>query len=327
LISKDEDMTARHTKVLIIGSGPAGYTAAIYAARAMLQPVLIAGMEQGGQLMITTDVENYPGYAEPVQGPWMMEQMLKQASHVGAEIINDLVTEVNMDVRPFRIKTDSGTDWTADTLIIATGAKAKWLGIETEHMFQGFGVSACATCDGFFYRNKDVIVVGGGNSAVEEALYLSNIAKSVTVVHRRDSFRSEKILAERLFAKTNVSVVWDHEVAEITGTQKPTSVTGVILRNTRTGETRTMATDGVFVAIGHAPATELFRGKLKHKPNGYLWTAADSTATDVPGVFAAGDVTDDTFRQAITAAGMGCMAALEAERWLAGHADVAIAAE
>jgi thioredoxin reductase (NADPH) len=327
MIPKDEDMTARHTKVLIIGSGPAGYTAAIYAARAMLQPVLIAGMEQGGQLMITTDVENYPGYAEPVQGPWMMEQMLKQAQHVGSEIINDLVTEVNLDVRPFRIKTDSGTDWTADTLIIATGAKAKWLGIETEHTFQGFGVSACATCDGFFYRNKDVIVVGGGNSAVEEALYLSNIAKSVTVVHRRDSFRSEKILAERLFAKSNVSVVWDHEVAEITGTQKPASVTGVILRNTKNGETRTMATDGVFVAIGHAPATELFKGKLKHKPNGYLWTAADSTATDVSGVFAAGDVTDDTFRQAITAAGMGCMAALEAERYLAGHATVAIAAE
>jgi len=320
-------MTTRHVKVLIIGSGPAGYTAAIYAARAMLNPVLIAGMEQGGQLMITTDVENYPGYADPVQGPWMMEQMLKQAQHVGAEIVNDLVTNVDMSVRPFRLSTDSGTQWTADTLIIATGAKAKWLGIESEQTFQGFGVSACATCDGFFYRNKDVIVVGGGNSAVEEALYLSNICKTVTVVHRRDSFRSEKILSERLFAKHNVNVIWDHEVAEITGSLKPSSVTGAKLRNVKTGALSDVATDGVFVAIGHAPATELFKGKLKHKPNGYLWTAPDSTATDVEGVFAAGDVTDDTFRQAITAAGMGCMAALEAERYLAGHAHVAIAAE
>jgi thioredoxin reductase (NADPH) len=320
-------MTTRHTKVLIIGSGPAGYTAAIYAARAMLKPVLIAGLEQGGQLMITTDVENYPGYADPVQGPWMMEQMLKQAQHVGAEIINDLVTNVDMSRRPFQVTTDSGTIWTADTLIIATGAKAKWLGIESEQKFQGFGVSACATCDGFFYRNKDVIVVGGGNSAVEEALYLSNIAKSVTVVHRRDSFRSEKILSERLFNKDNVSVIWNHEVAEITGSQMPASVTGVRLRHVETGVISEKATDGVFVAIGHAPATELFKGKLKHKPNGYLWTAPDSTATDVEGVFAAGDVTDDTFRQAITAAGMGCMAALEAERYLAGHIPVAIAAE
>ncbi len=324
-------MTARHTKVLIIGSGPAGYTAAIYTARAMLSPVLIAGMEQGGQLMITTDVENYPGYADPVQGPWMMEQMLKQATHVGAEIVNDLVTDVDLSVRPFRIKTDSGTDWTADALIIATGAKAKWLGIETEQTFMGFGVSACATCDGFFYRNKDVIVVGGGNSAVEEALYLSNLAKTVTVVHRRDAFRAEKILQERLFAKPNVKIIWDHEVVEYLGTAAkppmPASVTGVKLRNTKTGETTDMAIDGVFVAIGHAPAVELFKGKLRQKPNGYLWTAPDSTATDVPGVFAAGDVTDDVYRQAVTAAGMGCMAALEAEKYLAGHMPVAIAAE
>ncbi|MCA1369793.1 thioredoxin-disulfide reductase [Bradyrhizobium sp. BRP14] len=324
-------MTARHTKVLIIGSGPAGYTAAIYTARAMLSPVLIAGMEQGGQLMITTDVENYPGYADPVQGPWMMEQMLKQATHVGAEIVNDLVTDVDLSVRPFRIKTDSGTDWTADALIIATGAKAKWLGIETEQTFMGFGVSACATCDGFFYRNKDVIVVGGGNSAVEEALYLSNLAKTVTVVHRRDAFRAEKILQERLFAKPNVKIIWDHEVVEYLGTAAkppmPASVTGVKLRNTKTGETTDMAIDGVFVAIGHAPAVELFKGKLRQKPNGYLWTASDSTATDVPGVFAAGDVTDDVYRQAVTAAGMGCMAALEAEKYLAGHMPVAIAAE
>lgn len=324
-------MSARHSKVLIIGSGPAGYTAAIYAARAMLEPVLIAGMEQGGQLMITTDVENYPGYADPIQGPFLMEQMLKQAVHVGAEIVNDLVTEVDTTHRPFTVKTDSGALWTADTLIICTGAKAKWLGIESEQHFQGFGVSACATCDGFFYRNRDVIVVGGGNSAVEEALYLSNIAKSVTVVHRRDSFRSEKILQERLFAKENVNILWNSEVAEIVGTPAkppmPPSVTGAKIRNTKTGEISEMPVHGVFVAIGHAPAVELFEGKLKLKPNGYMWTAPDSTATDVEGIFAAGDVTDDTYRQAITAAGMGCMAALEAERFLAAQAPLAVAAE
>ncbi|HEX2146551.1 MAG TPA: thioredoxin-disulfide reductase [Pseudorhizobium sp.] len=324
-------MSARHTEVLIIGSGPAGYTAAIYAARAMLKPVLIAGMEQGGQLMITTDVENYPGFADPIQGPWLMEQMLKQATHVGAEIVNDLVTDVDMTRRPFTIRTDSGAVWTAETLIIATGAKAKWLGLESEQRFQGFGVSACATCDGFFYRNKDVIVVGGGNTAVEEALYLSNIAKSVTVVHRRESFRSEKILAERLFQRPNVKVLWNTEIAEITGEPAkppmPPSVNGVRLRDTRTGVVSDKTIDGVFVAIGHAPAVELFKETLKMKPNGYLWTAPDSTATSMPGVFAAGDVTDDTFRQAITAAGMGCMAALEAERFLAGIQPIAEAAE
>ncbi|MFM2278827.1 MAG: thioredoxin-disulfide reductase [Pseudomonadota bacterium] len=324
-------MSARHTKVLIIGSGPAGYTAAIYAARAMLSPVLIAGMEQGGQLMITTDVENYPGFADPVQGPWLMEQMLNQAKHVGAEIVSDLVTSVDFSVRPFRLTTDSGQDWTAETVVIATGAKAKWLGIDSEKTYQGFGISACATCDGFFYRNKDVIVVGGGNSAVEEALYLSNIAKSVTVVHRRDSFRSEKILQERLFAQANVNVLWNSEIAEFQGEQlhppMPASVTSVKIRNLKTGEIAERPIDGVFVAIGHAPATELFAGQLKMKPNGYLWTAPDSTATSIEGVFAAGDVTDDTFRQAITAAGMGCMAALEAERFLAGHLHIAQAAE
>ena len=324
-------MSARHTEVLIIGSGPAGYTAAIYAARAMLKPVLIAGMEQGGQLMITTDVENYPGFADPIQGPWLMEQMLNQATHVGAEIVNDLVTEVELARRPFTVSTDSGAIWTADTLIIATGAKAKWLGIESEQRFQGFGVSACATCDGFFYRNKDVIVVGGGNSAVEEALYLSNIARTVTVVHRRDSFRSEKILAERLSQRPNVKVLWNTEIAEITGEPAkppmPPSVNGVRLRDTRTGEVSEHAIDGVFIAIGHAPATELFKDTLRMKPNGYLWTAPDSTATSVPGVFAAGDVTDDTFRQAITAAGLGCMAALEAERYLAGIQPIVQAAE
>ncbi|HEV7434770.1 MAG TPA: thioredoxin-disulfide reductase [Pseudorhizobium sp.] len=324
-------MSARHTQVLIIGSGPAGYTAAIYAARAMLKPVLIAGMEQGGQLMITTDVENYPGFADPIQGPWLMEQMLNQATHVGTEIVNDLVTEVELSRQPFTVRTDSGAIWTADTLIIATGAKAKWLGIESEQRFQGFGVSACATCDGFFYRNKDVIVVGGGNSAVEEALYLSNIAKTVTVVHRRESFRSEKILAERLFQRPNVQVLWNTEIAEITGEPAkppmPPSVNGVRLRDTRTGVISDKIIDGVFVAIGHAPATELFKDTLRMKPNGYLWTAPDSAATSMPGVFAAGDVTDDTFRQAITAAGLGCMAALEAERYLAGIQPIAEAAE
>jgi thioredoxin reductase (NADPH) len=325
------DRTNRHVPVLIIGSGPAGYTAAIYAARAMLKPVLIAGMEQGGQLMITTDVENYPGYADPVQGPWMMEQMLKQAVHVGTEMVNDLVVDVDVSSRPFVVTTDGGLRFTADTLIIATGAKAKWLGIESEATFMGFGVSACATCDGFFYRNKDVIVVGGGNTAVEEALYLSNLARSVTVVHRRDAFRAERILQDRLFARDNVDIVWNAAIEEVTGTPAkppmPPSVTGVRLRDTQTGEITERPIDGIFVAIGHAPAVELFKDKLRLKPNGYLWTAADSTATNIPGVFAAGDVTDDVYRQAVTAAGMGCMAALEAEKYLAGIAHIAEAAE
>jgi thioredoxin reductase (NADPH) len=315
-------MTVKHAPVLIIGSGPAGYTAAIYAARAMLKPVLVAGLQQGGQLMITTDVENYPGFADPIQGPWLMEQMMKQAEHVGTEIINDIITEVNLDVRPFRAKGDSGTEYTTDALIIATGAQAKWLGIPSERIYQGFGVSACATCDGFFYRNKDVAVIGGGNSAVEEALYLSNIASSVTVIHRRNEFRAERILQERLFQKKNVKVIWDTAVDEITGTPGkaplPPSANGLVLRNTHTGAVSRLPVDGVFVAIGHAPAVELFVGKLKQKPNGYLWTEPGSTRTDVPGVFAAGDVADDVYRQAVTAAGLGCMAALEAEKYLAG---------
>ncbi|MDP3897837.1 MAG: thioredoxin-disulfide reductase [Mesorhizobium sp.] len=314
-------MSARHAPVIIIGSGPAGYTAAIYAARAMLKPILIAGMEQGGQLMITTDVENYPGFAEPIQGPWLMEQMLKQAEHVGAEIVSDLVTDVDMSSRPFRLTCDSGAVFTADAVIVATGAQAKWLGIPSEETFKGFGVSACATCDGFFYRNKDVVVIGGGNSAVEEALYLSNIARSVTVIHRRGEFRSERILQERLFRKENVTVLWDSIVDEITGipAQKPMppSVTGIRVKNAKTGVVTEIPTDGVFVAIGHAPAVSLFVGKLKQKPNGYLWTQPGSTRTDVAGVFAAGDVADDVFRQAVTAAGLGCMAALEAEKYLA----------
>lgn len=315
-------MTQRHVPVLIIGSGPAGYTAAIYAARAMLKPVIITGLEQGGQLMITTDVENYPGYADPVQGPWMMEQMAKQAENVGAEIVYDLVSEVDLSARPFTAKTDSGAVFTCDALIIATGAQAKWLGLESEQSFMGGGVSACATCDGFFYRGKDVIVVGGGNTAVEEALYLSHIANSVTVVHRRDSFRAEKILQERLLKRDNVKIVWNHAVEEITGNpaNPPMGpvVTGVRLKDTLSGDVSEMKTDGVFVAIGHAPAVSLFKEQLKMKDSGYLWTAPDSTATSIEGVFAAGDVTDETFRQAVTAAGMGCMAALEAERWLAG---------
>ncbi len=324
-------MATQHSPVIIIGSGPAGYTAAIYAARALLKPTLIAGLQQGGQLTITTDVENYPGYAEPVQGPWMMEQMLKQSQHVGATIVNDVIVEADIGHRPFALKGDSGTVYTCDALIVATGAQAKWLGLPSEEKYMGFGVSACATCDGFFYRGKDVIVVGGGNSAVEEALYLSNIAKSVTVVHRRDSFRGEKILQERLFKKPNVTVLWDTVIDEITGTDAkppmPASASGVKLRNVKTGKTLDMPVDGIFVAIGHAPAVSLFAGKLRQKPNGYLWTAPDSTATDVPGVFAAGDVTDDIFRQAVTAAGLGCMAALEAERFLAAQETIAEAAE
>jgi len=321
----------KHSPVLIIGSGPAGYTAGIYTARAMLEPVLVAGMEQGGQLTITTDVENYPGYAEPVMGPWMMEQMLEQAKNVGTEVINDVITEVDLDARPFRAIGDSGTVYTADALIIATGAQAKWLGIDSEKTYMGYGVSACATCDGFFYRGKDVIVVGGGNSAVEESLYLANLAKSVTLVHRRDELRSEKILQDVLFAKENVTIMWDTVIDEILGAKNnpalPAAVTGARLKNVKTGETSEMPIDGIFVAIGHAPAVSLFEGKLKQKPNGYLWTAPDSTATNIPGVFAAGDVTDDVYRQAVTAAGLGCMAALEAEKYLAAQESELQAAE
>ncbi len=324
-------MNTRHAPVLIIGSGPAGYTAAIYAARAMLKPMLVAGLQQGGQLMITTDVENYPGFADPIQGPWLMGEMQKQAEHVGTDIVNDIIVSVELTSRPFRAIGDSGTVYTADALIIATGAQAKWLGLPSEQKYQGFGVSACATCDGFFYRGKDVVVVGGGNSAVEEALYLSNLARHVTVVHRRGEFRAERILQQRLFAKKNVTVLWDKIVEEIVGEPGklplPPSVNGVRLKDARTGAVSEIKTDGVFVAIGHAPSVELFAGKLRQKPNGYLWTAPDSTRTDMPGVFAAGDVTDDTYRQAVTAAGMGCMAALEAERFLAEQESVREAAE
>jgi len=311
-------MSEQHSKVLIIGSGPAGYAAGIYTSRALLQPTLVAGMQKGGQLTITTEVENYPGYAEAVQGPWMMEQMEAQAKNVGTNIVTDIITNVDLEVRPFRLESESGVIFTCDALIIATGAQAKWLGLPSETRFQGFGVSACATCDGFFYKGKNVIVVGGGNSAVEEALYLSNLAAKVYVVHRRDELRSERILQIRLLAKGNVEMLWDSELDEVVGTEGlVASVTGAKIRNTKSGEVSEMPIDGIFIAIGHAPAVELFKGKLKQKPNGYLWSAADSTKTDVPGVFAAGDVTDDIYRQAVTAAGMGCMAALEAEKYLA----------
>lgn len=311
--------TAKHAKLIIVGSGPAGYTAAIYAARAMLEPVLISGFEPGGQLMITTDVENYPGFAETIQGPWLMEQFRAQAEHVGTEMINDHITGVDLSKRPFTLNSDSGVTYTCDTLVICTGAKAKWLGMESEEKFMGYGVSACATCDGFFYRGKEVIVVGGGNSAVEEALYLANLASKVTVVHRRDSFRAEKILQDRLFKHPKVEVLWNHTLDEVLGKDNPPGVTHVRLKHMETSQTKEMAVDGVFIAIGHAPASELFKDQLETKSAGYIVTAPDSTATNIPGVFAAGDVTDDIYRQAVTAAGMGCMAALEAEKFLASQ--------
>lgn len=316
-----------HTKVLIIGSGPAGYTAAIYAARANLNPLLVTGMEPGGQLTITTDVENYPGFANAIQGPWLMDQMRAQAEHVGTQIKTDLITDVDFSKRPFIAKGDSGTTYTADTVIICTGAKARWLGIESEKTFMNMGVSACATCDGFFFRNKKVAVVGGGNSAVEEALYLAQICEHVTLIHRRDSLRAEKIAQDRLFAHPKISLKWDSVISEIKGVKVGEGdipgVTGVEIENVKTGAHETLPVDGLFVAIGHVPSTELFKGKLKMDTEGYLITAPDSTATEIPGVFAAGDVKDKTYRQAVTAAGMGCMAALEADRFLAGHGTTA----
>jgi thioredoxin reductase (NADPH) len=320
-------MARTHAKLIIIGSGPAGYTAAIYAARALLEPVMISGFQPGGQLMITTDVENYPGFADVVQGPWLMEQMRLQAEHVGTRMISDHVSKVDLSRRPFRLEADSGDTFTCDALVIATGAQAKWLGLPSEAKFQGFGVSACATCDGFFFRAKEVVVVGGGNTAVEEALYLSHLAAKVTLIHRRDSLRSEKILQDRLFKQKNVQVVWDSAIEEICGGDSPPGVTHVRVKNVKSGQVSELKTDGVFIAIGHKPSTELFAGQLDMKAGGYLQTAPDSTATNIPGVFAAGDVTDDVYRQAVTAAGMGCMAALEAERYLAAHAETREAAE
>uniref|UniRef100_UPI003BAD98B6 thioredoxin-disulfide reductase n=1 Tax=Stappia sp. TaxID=1870903 RepID=UPI003BAD98B6 len=310
-------MAERHHKLLIVGSGPAGYTAAVYAARAMLEPVLVTGIQPGGQLTITTEVENYPGFADPIQGPWLMEEMRKQAENVGTEIVYDTILSADLTVRPFRLTGDSGTVHTCDALVIATGAQAKWLGIPTEQEFMGAGVSACATCDGFFYRGREVIVVGGGNTAVEEALYLANLASKVTVVHRRDSFRAERILQQRLEANPKIEAIWDSVVEAVLGGGTPKAVTGARLKNVKTGETLEVQADGFFVAIGHAPAADLFKEQLKMKPSGYIWTAPDSTQTSIPGVFAAGDVTDEAYRQAVTAAGMGCMAALEAERFLA----------
>ncbi|MEW5423382.1 thioredoxin-disulfide reductase [Amorphus sp. 3PC139-8] len=315
-----------HTKLLIVGSGPAGYTAAIYAARAMLEPVMVAGIQPGGQMTITTDVENYPGFADVIQGPWLMEQMREQAEHVGTKILYDVITSADLSKRPFTLQSDSGTTYTCDALVVATGAQAKWLGLESETLYKGFGVSACATCDGFFYRDREVLVIGGGNTAVEEALYLTNHASKVTLVHRRDHLRAEKILQDRLFNHPKVEVVWDCVLDEVLGGGEPLAVTGARLKNIKTGETTELSVDGVFVAIGHQPATEVFKDQLQLKSSGYIWTAPDSTATNIPGVFAAGDVTDETYRQAVTAAGMGCMAALEAERFIAEHADTDAAA-
>ena len=312
--------TPRTVRIAIIGSGPAGWTAAIYAARAMLSPVVIAGLQPGGQLTITTDVENYPGFADVIQGPWLMEQMRAQAEHVGTEIIEDIVVKADLSQRPFKLTLDSGTEILAETVIISTGAQAKWLGIDSEAKYQGFGVSACATCDGFFYRGKDVIVVGGGNTAVEEALFLTNFASKVTVVHRRDEFRAERILQDRLFAHPKIEVIWNNAIDEILGETNSfggVNVTGARLKDVNTGETRDLTADGVFIAIGHAPSSELFAGQLETKTGGYLVVKPGTAATAIEGVWAAGDVTDDIYRQAVTAAGMGCMAALEAVRFLA----------
>ncbi len=312
-------MAKHHTSVLIIGSGAAGCSAAIYAARAGHTPIMVHGMQPGGQLTITTDVENYPGFADPVEGPWLMQQMEKQAENVGTKIIHDTIVECDMSKRPFTAKGDSGDVYIGDALIIATGASARWLGLESEYKFQNFGVSACATCDGFFFKNQEVAVIGGGNSAVEEALFLSNICKKVTLIHRRDELRAEKIMQTRLFAKKNVEIIWDSAVEEFLGDDNPPSLTGLRLKNTKTGEESTLNVTGAFVAIGHVPNTGMFKDQLDMYENGYLRTAPDSTATNIAGVYACGDVQDFTYRQAITAAGTGCMAALEAEKFLAEH--------
>ena len=307
-----------HSKVVILGSGAAGATAAIYAARAMLKPIMIAGLQPGGQLTITTEVENYPGFAEAIQGPWLMEQMQAQAEHVGTAIIQDTITAVDLAKRPFTLIGDSGDRYIAESLVVATGAQARWLGLPSEEKFKGFGVSACATCDGFFFRGKQVAVVGGGNTAAEEALFLTNFADKVTLIHRRPTLRADKTNQMRLADNPKIEIIYDSVVDEVTGTENPRGVTGAKIRNLETGETRTLKIDGFFVAIGHTPATELFFGQLDLDGDGYVITAPDSTRTNVPGVFAAGDVKDKVFRQAVTAAGMGCMAALEAERFLAG---------
>ena len=311
-------MAEKTTRVLIIGSGPAGYTAAVYSARAMLNPVLVQGLQPGGQLTITTEVENWPGDTE-VQGPDLMVRMEEHARAMGAEIVSDYITRLDLSSRPFKAHADSGTTYIADAVILATGAQARWLGLPSEEKFKGFGVSACATCDGFFYRGKEVVVIGGGNTAVEEALFLTNFASKVTVIHRRDSFRAEKILQERLFKNPKIAVIWDSEVTEVKGTEAPLGVTAVTVRNVETGEARDVPCDGFFVAIGHAPASELVKEQLELHNGGYVQVEPGSTRTSIPGVFAAGDLTDHVYRQAVTSAGMGCMAALDAEKFLAGH--------
>jgi thioredoxin reductase (NADPH) len=310
-----------NAKLVIIGSGPAGYTAAIYGARAMLDPILIQGVQPGGQLTITTDVENYPGFADVIQGPWLMEQMQKQAEHVGTKIVTDHVNKLELGRRPFRIECDSGDVYIADSLILATGAQARWLDLPSEQKFRGYGVSACATCDGFFYRGKEVLVIGGGNTAVEEALFLTNFASKVTVVHRRDSFRAERILQERLYHNPKISVLWHTVLHDVIGDDNPLKVRAAVLRNVKTNEITKRPADGIFIAIGHSPASELVVGQVEMKHGGYIRTAPHSTATSVPGVFAAGDVADEVYRQAVTAAGLGCMAALEAEKYLAAHGE------
>ncbi len=305
-----------HSKVLMLGSGPAGYTAAIYASRAMLEPVLLTGIEPGGQMTITTDVENYPGYSDVIQGPWLMEQMKEQAEKVGTKIIMDTIIDVDLSKRPFTLISDSEKKYSCDSLIISTGAQARWLGLESESKFKGYGVSACATCDGFFYKDKKVTVVGGGNTAVEEALFLTNFASQVTLVHRRNELRAEKILQKKLFDHPKINVIWDSEIKEIMGKDSPPSVESIIIKNVKTDEENKLEADGVFVAIGHSPSSKIFKDKLKITESGYIITEPDSTKTSSLGVFAAGDVTDDKYRQAVTAAGMGCMAALEVETFL-----------
>ena len=305
-----------HSQVLIIGSGPAGYTAAIYAARAMLKPTIVQGLQPGGQLTITTEVENYPGFGDVIQGPWLMEQMEQQAKNVGTNIVNDMITKVDFSSKPFTAESESGTTYTADTVIISTGAQSRWLGLPSEQKFQGYGVSACATCDGFFFKDKEVAVVGGGNAAVEEALFLTNFASKVYLVHRRDALRSEKILQERLFKNKKINIIWNSELAEITGEENPTNVTGIKLKSTIDGTMTDLKVDGVFIAIGHDPATQIFKSQINMDDEGYIITEPDSTLTNINGVYAAGDVRDKTYRQAVTAAGMGCMAALEAEKYI-----------
>ena len=315
------------SKVLIVGSGAAGYTAAIYASRANLKPALVRGIQPGGQLTITTDVENYPGFAEAVQGPWLMDQIHEQAKNVGTELFEDTIVEADLSARPFRAVGDSGAVYTGDTLIIATGASARWLGLESEQKFSGYGVSACATCDGFFFREKPVAVIGGGNTAVEEALFLTNFATKVSLIHRRDELRADKILQDRLFGNDKIEPVWDSVLEEVLGTDDPPGVTGARIKNVKSGEASELSVEGIFIAIGHDPNTELFKGQLDMDDDGYIITAPDSTATSVPGVFATGDVQDKVYRQAVTAAGTGCMGALEAERFLAENLFEAEAAE